>query len=331
LQWRVTQERAYHLEERGALRGGREKRSARAQGALQVPVKISIAGGAPHQLREPGLIAKREVTWIRATEHAEVAGHAGREHRRADAGGLGDDVGAALHHRAHHQRMAASDPAERARMRQAAEPAVARLARHPVAGFLPERRVQRAADVYHLHSFFFFFRKAGEGEDGAQGIFLLAQMPDHRHAKTVARGRGPQRAAARLVNHPGFFSHRRGKLGQRRLLQHDHPVRELERAARLDRGRQVAVEIGPSEGYDQRRVGSFLELQDRGMAAAGMQGDQNVAALAFPGEAHRHAMPGAAQHRRPARRGVAVAVAGARPGRRDDVDARHDLDLNVRC
>src|SRR5439155_8989332 len=102
-----------------------EKPAARAQRAFERPIEPGIARRALEQLRKRGIVSQWEITGIPGAEHADVSRNARREHWCADAGGLGDDGGAAFHHRAHDEHMALCHPGERAAMSHAAEPAIA--------------------------------------------------------------------------------------------------------------------------------------------------------------------------------------------------------------
>src|SRR5207248_2925430 len=86
------------------------------------------------------------IRYVAYGEHADIARDARGEDRRADARRLRDHVRAALHHRADDEHMALRHPRERSRMRDAAVPAKARLARRPIARFPAEALVERLAD-----------------------------------------------------------------------------------------------------------------------------------------------------------------------------------------
>ena len=107
---------------------GARKRTLCAQRVQQARrgVFACLAGAAA--LQQGGQrrgVAGREVALVVGAQHADVAGDARGQHRRAAAHRLHDHVGAAFHAAGVHQHVGALDAPARGRVRQRAEPAVA--------------------------------------------------------------------------------------------------------------------------------------------------------------------------------------------------------------
>ena len=159
---------------------------------------------------------------------------------------------------------------------------------------------------------------------GSHRILLGAQVADHRNAKASVRRRMTQLRVRGLVDHARLAPDRAAELAQRRFLQHDDAVGELQGLAGIGGTRQVAVQVGAGQHDDQPFPGAFLpEPHDRAVAAARVQGDQRVARLALPLRDDAHAVACAAQQRCPAQRRMAVAAARACGRGSHDDDALH--------
>jgi len=287
-------------------------------------VVVGISADARDAACQRALITQREIARVLAPQHADVAGNARGEHRRADARGFRDDVGAAFHPRAHHQEVAFREQGQGAGMRHAAEPPVAWLARHAAPRFACHVGGEGGTELQH----FDIRRKVGEGVGGAERVLFLAQVPEHGNAKCT-RGRCmPHGGIGGLVHDGGLAAQSRCKAAQRLNLQHDKAVAELQRVPRLGARGQVAIQVraGEHDGERRGRMRRAVPL-DRCEAAPGVQGDEQVATLAAPLGEYRHAVAGRAQHSRPARRGVPVPAAGAGARRRHDRNPRHAAPL----
>jgi len=136
---------------------------------LQASVEAPIRRGPDQELRQRALVFEREVPGVAPAQQADVARDARSEDRHADAQGLAHDIRAAFHARADHHGMARRKPAQRAGVRHAAEPPVAR-----VVGLRNEGGIEGRAEMDDLD------RSSNELESGQRPkrILLGAQVTD---------------------------------------------------------------------------------------------------------------------------------------------------------
>ena len=144
-------------------------------------------------------------------------------------------------------------------------------------------------------------------------------MRHHHEAKRPLRRLVRDAWRGRLVDDARLRAQRGVQLIERRVLQHDDAVGGSERGARFAGGGQVAIEVGAGERHHQRRGRVLLAVAlKRAVATLRVQRNQRIAGFAAPLDRDVDAVATGAQQARPAKRGVPVAIARARPGRGDD-------------
>ncbi len=148
---------------------------------------MSLISAAPQQIRQALRMAGLKVAGIVFAQHADIAGNARGQHRRATANRLHHHVGATFNPAGVHQHMRALYVSARGCVRLAVQPAVQRACGGGCLSLLAQVCVQRLTDVVDEQAT--FARQQMRCFKQRFGRFFLAQVTHHQHAQLRARGR----------------------------------------------------------------------------------------------------------------------------------------------
>ncbi|GAB4561596.1 MAG: hypothetical protein Tsb007_26510 [Rhizobacter sp.] len=136
------------------------------------------------QYRKAITISRFQVPLVVDTEHADIAGNARCQHRRAAANGLHHHVRPALDSTCVHQNMGTLDAAPRRLMRECTQPSVARAFMCELPSFLAERRIQSFPDV--VKQDVTSMHKLSRRREVSLRGFFLPQVADHDAAQVLS-------------------------------------------------------------------------------------------------------------------------------------------------
>lgn len=271
--------------------------------------------------RERAGVAHLEIAWVSLSQEPDVSWNAGGDDRHGGRQGFGYGIGPAFHPRRDHHEARAREDAQGLRARKLAEPFVA-----PVSLLLSPRAPGhlRAHGPAHLKDADTRRgRQEPRGERRAEGVLHRAEVREDADVEEALR---PARPAPprfdRLVDHHALATKLRRQSGHTERLEENEVCGEAERALRLAALLEIAVQIGPRENDDERKVGMVsMKAIDGIEAAPRVERDQEITALATPALPDRDAVTETAKDPRPAQGRRAVARVGSTGRRGADEDA----------